>query len=134
VKYEIVMPKILEGVKVDEDMVGGIETIKYFDHDVVDTVKFSYLVQHNYMESRREGPLGMPLLESVQWILGLYNTGIMNLLDIPHFGHGKHINGCLKQLLERVHGGILWMDRPVPINLDLIVAISGLPTDGEKPE
>jgi hypothetical protein len=58
----------------------------------------------------------------------------MNLLDIPHFGHGKHINGCVKQLLARVHGGILWMDRPVPINVDLIATITGLPTDGEKPE
>jgi hypothetical protein len=58
----------------------------------------------------------------------------MNLLDIPHFGHGKHINGCVKKLLARVHGGILWMDRPVPINVDLIAAITGLPMDGEKPE
>jgi hypothetical protein len=26
------------------------------------------------------------------------------------------------------------MDRPVPINVDLIAEITGLPTDGEKPE
>jgi hypothetical protein len=26
------------------------------------------------------------------------------------------------------------MDRPVPINVDLIATITGLPTDGEKPE
>jgi hypothetical protein len=58
----------------------------------------------------------------------------MNLLDIPHFGHGKHINGCVKHLLARVDGGILWMDRPVPINVDLIATITGLPMDGEKPE
>jgi hypothetical protein len=86
------------------------------------------------MECKGEGPSGVPLLEPVQWILGLYNTGIMNLLDIPHFGHGKHINGCVKQLLERVHGGVLWMDRPMPINVDLIATITGLPMDGEKPE
>jgi hypothetical protein len=53
----------------------------------------------------------MPLLEPAQWILGLYNTDIM-----------------------KVHRGILWMDRPVPINVDLIATITGLPTDGEKPE
>jgi hypothetical protein len=76
----------------------------------------------------------MPLLEPAQWILGLYNTDIMNLLDIPHFGRGKHINECVKKLLARVHGGILWMDRPVLINVDLITEITGLPTDGEKPE
>jgi len=42
-KLEIVMPKIPEGVKEENEMVGGVETIKYFDHDVVDTIKFPYL-------------------------------------------------------------------------------------------
>jgi hypothetical protein len=58
----------------------------------------------------------------------------MNLLDIPHFGHGKHINGCVKQLLARVHGGILWIDKTMPINVDLIIVITRLPTYGEKPD
>jgi hypothetical protein len=58
----------------------------------------------------------------------------MNLLDIPHFGHGKYINICVKKILERVHGGFLWMDRTVPINVDLIVAITSLPTDRERPK
>jgi hypothetical protein len=58
----------------------------------------------------------------------------MNLLDFPHFGWGKHINACIKKLLARVHGGILWMDRSVPITVDLIATITGLPTDGENPE
>jgi hypothetical protein len=58
----------------------------------------------------------------------------MNLLDIPHFGCGKHINGCVKQLLSRVHEEILWMDRPIPINVDLIASITRLPADGEKME
>jgi hypothetical protein len=34
----------------------------------------------------------------------------------------------------RVHGGIIWIDRPIPINVDLIATITGLPTDGEKPK
>jgi hypothetical protein len=86
------------------------------------------------LESKGEGSSGMSVLEIAQWILGLYNTGIMNLLDVPHFGRGKHINAYIKQLLACVHGGILWMDRSVPITVDLITGITGLPTDGEKPE
>jgi hypothetical protein len=58
----------------------------------------------------------------------------MNLLDITHFGCEKHINGYVKQLLARVHKGILWMDRSVPINIDLIKMIIGLPIDGKKLE
>jgi hypothetical protein len=64
--------------------------------------------------------------------MGLYNNDIIKLLDIPHFGRRKHINGCVKQFLARVHGGILWMDRPVSINIDLITEITRLPTYGEK--
>jgi len=58
----------------------------------------------------------------------------MNFLNIPHFGHGKHINGCVKQLLAWVHGGILWMDRLMLINVDLIETITELPMDGENLE
>jgi hypothetical protein len=56
------------------------------DHDVSDAIKFPDLAAQSYLESRGEGPSGVPLLEPAQWILGLYNTCIMNLLDIPHFG------------------------------------------------
>jgi hypothetical protein len=38
------MPKILEGVKSDDEMIGGVNMMKYSDHDVVDTVKFLDLV------------------------------------------------------------------------------------------
>jgi hypothetical protein len=100
---------------------------------VVDAVKFPDLAPHSYLESRGEGPSGAPLLEPMKWILGLYNMVIMNLLDLLHFGHSKHINGCIKQLLTRVHGGIIWMDRLMLINVDLIAAIIGLPIDGENP-
>jgi hypothetical protein len=92
------------------------------------------LAPQNFLESRGEIPSGAPLLEPAQSILELYNMGIMKLLDIPHFGSGKHINGCVKKLLARVHGGILWLDRHVHINVDLIIKITRLPTDGEKTE
>jgi hypothetical protein len=59
----IVIPKIPEGVKVDDEMVGGLDTIKYSDHDVADAVKFPDLAPQNYLESRGEGPSGVPLLD-----------------------------------------------------------------------
>jgi hypothetical protein len=46
---------------------------------------------------------------------------------------GKDVNNCVKQLLEVVHGGILWMDRPVLIDVELIEKKKGMPIDGEKP-
>jgi hypothetical protein len=85
-----------------------------------------------YMERKGIIVLGFPILEPKQWITSLYNTRIMNLLEIPHFGRGKDSNNCVKQLLELVHRGILWLDRPFLIDVDLIAKITGLAIDGEK--
>jgi hypothetical protein len=63
---------------------------------------------------------------------GLENTRILNLLEIPHFGHGKDVNKCVKKLLEVFHGGFLWLYEPVSIDVELIVFIMGLPSYGEK--
>jgi hypothetical protein len=63
VKLEIVIPQILEGVKVDEKMIGGLNTMKYSDHGIADAIKFPDLTQQNYMEYKGEGPSGAPLLE-----------------------------------------------------------------------
>jgi hypothetical protein len=38
------MPKIPEGVKAEDEMVGGVDAIKYSYHDVADTVKFPYFM------------------------------------------------------------------------------------------
>jgi hypothetical protein len=115
------------------DILGCVEKLKYFDHDVTDKDKFPEFVPQVYMERKGTSSSGVPILEPKQWITGLYNTGIMNLLEIPHFGWGKDVNNCVKQLLALVHGGILWMDRPVSIDVDLIAEITGMPTDGENP-
>jgi len=40
---------------------------------------------------------------------------------------GKDINAYVKKLLERVHGGFVWMDRPIPIDVELIEKIAGFP-------
>jgi hypothetical protein len=41
-------------------------------------------------------------------------------MEILHFRHDKNVGKCVKQMLARVHGGIMWMDRPIHIDFDLI--------------
>jgi hypothetical protein len=43
------------------------------------------------------------------------------------------VNACVKFLLYCVHGGYMWLDRPISIDTDLIARITGLPTQGEDP-
>jgi hypothetical protein len=84
------------------------------------------------MESLGTGPLGDPILQPKQWVTGLENIGILNLLEIPHFRWGKDVNKCVKQLLSVLHGGFLWLEEPISIDVELISFIIGLPSNGEK--
>jgi hypothetical protein len=72
------------------------------------------------MERKGSSSSGVPILDPKKWIIGLHKTRIMNLLEIPHFGSCKDVNNFIKQLVTLVHGGILWMDRSVSIDVDLI--------------
>jgi hypothetical protein len=74
------------------------------------------------------------VLEPVQWITELYNSDTMNLLDIPHFKWAKNVGLCIKTLVAQVHGGILWMDRPIEIDMALISKITRLPITGAQPK
>jgi hypothetical protein len=60
---------------------------------------------------------------------GLVNTGILNLLEIPHFERGKDVNNYVKQLLAVLHGGFVWLDELVSIDVNLISFITGLPSN-----
>jgi hypothetical protein len=59
-----------------------------------------------------------------QWVARLESTGILGLLKLPHFGRGQFTTTCIKQLLAVTHGGDIWMEKPVPIKIELIAQIT----------
>jgi hypothetical protein len=89
------LPQIPNEFNVVGDLLGCVNKVKYYDHDVTDTDKFPEFAQQVYMESKGVGPSGDPIMELKHWIGGLYNTKIMNLLEIPHFWSGKDVNACV---------------------------------------
>ena len=52
---------------------------------------------------------------------------------MPHFGWLNEANACVKQLLACFHGGTLWLDTLVAIEVDLISDIRRFPNDGPDP-
>ena len=77
---------------------------------------------------------GATLLEVKQWAAGLDKAGLLNMLDVPHFGRSTQVTIVVKQLLALVHDGYLWIgDKRVPINGELIHRITGLPREGPDP-
>jgi hypothetical protein len=63
----------------------------------------------------------------------LAKTDILGLLEIPHFGRRWNKRNCIKQLMEVTHGGYLWVEEPISIDVELIACITGFPPQGETP-
>jgi hypothetical protein len=87
-----------------------VERLRYTDHDVSDIRKLPEFTQQVYMESIGIGPFGDLMLYPKQWAESLEKTGILNLIDIPHFGRGKEVNNCVKQFMAVLHEGFLWLE------------------------
>jgi hypothetical protein len=130
---EIVLPRIPDGVQVGPDLLGHIGKLKYSDHDVADEDKFLELAKRVYMETVGTNPFGEPIDQPLQWETGLEKTGILGLVDLPHFGRGQHATACVKQLLAVMHGGDIWLDKLISIDVELIANIIGFPSQGMDP-
>jgi hypothetical protein len=130
---EIVLPRIPEGVQVDPQLLGHVGKLKYSDHDVADETKYPELAPQVFMQKIVVNQLGETITQPHQWATGLDRTGILGLLKIPHFGRGQYAMTCVKKLLAVMHGGDIWLDKPVPITVELITQITGLPTGGMDP-
>jgi hypothetical protein len=67
--------------------------------------KFQEPVQEVYMENKGSTSKGNPIMDPKQWIVELYNYGVMNLLEIPLFDRGNDVNAC-----ETNFGARTWRD------------------------
>jgi hypothetical protein len=56
------------------------------------------------METVGTNPFGEPINQPLQWETRLEKTGILGLVDLPHFGRGQYATACVKQLLAVTHG------------------------------
>jgi hypothetical protein len=130
---EIVLPRIPEGVQVGPELLGHIGKLKYSDHDVADEAKFLELAKRVFIQTTGTNRVGEPIDQPYQWATGLQKMRILGLLDLPHFGRGQYATTCIKQLLAVTHGGDIWLDKPVPIVVELIANITGLPIRGMDP-
>jgi hypothetical protein len=95
--------------------------------------KFPEFAKKVYLDTVGIGHFDEPINQPKQWAVGLANTGILGLLEIPHFGRGQDVRNCVKKLMEVTHGGYLWVEEHVSIDVELIMYITGLVISGETP-
>jgi hypothetical protein len=59
---------------------------------------------------------------------------ILNVMKLPYFNRHQEVNTCVKLLLLFYHGGYLWLDRRMTVDLTLIHMITGLSMQGPDPQ
>jgi hypothetical protein len=87
-----VTPDILEGVIIDEDMLGNVPQLKYENHDITNTMKFSELAPHHYLELKVDLETNQSIHVPQVWAKGLERVGLLNLFDIPHLRWRNKVN------------------------------------------
>ena len=55
-----------------------------------------------------------------EWVRGLEQSGILNMLLMPHFSCSAPVGMYVKELLVSFHGGYLWLGRTYEVTMDLI--------------
>jgi hypothetical protein len=69
-----------------------------------------------------------------EWMMNLAQSTLLNVMKIPHFGRNQEVNACVKLFLSCYHGGYLWLDRRITVDLTLIHRITGLSMQGHDPQ
>jgi hypothetical protein len=114
-------------------LLGYIEKLRYSYQDVTNTDKFPEFSKRVYLHNVGIGPFGEPIHQPVQWVAGLAKTGILGLLDLPHFGRGQYANNCVKKLMAVTHDKDIWLEQLVSIDVQIITHITGMPSWGMDP-
>jgi len=105
--------------------------MKFEDWDLADTEKFPHLETIKLMEQSMEGAI--MTLQPQEWLRKVEEARLLCLVSIPHFHRAPITILVIRQLLCLVHDGCLWINKPVPIMMELIHKISWLPCEGRDP-
>ena len=69
----------------------------------------------------------------MEWDHDFDMSKILYLMHLPNFFQNKKVNIFVNQLLVCFHGGCLWLDTKVSVNVHLVSSIIGLPKVGFDP-
>ena len=122
-----------EDVAEEGELMEHILNLKYQDYNLQDPEIFPQFQADQYMCKRIDLITQVEVLAPQEWIEKLVPSGLLNLLQIPHFGWSPELNAIMKVLLSSVHDGYFWLDRKIDLNVNVIHCITGLSKVGADP-
>jgi hypothetical protein len=118
------LPKGVRAVHADQDK---LIVLKFGDFNLGDRKVYNMLAPHKYLtitEGRN------PKIVPQQWTHNLAQSTLLNVMKIPHFGRYQEVNSCIRLLLFYYHGGYLWLDHHIMVDLILINRITWISMQG----
>jgi hypothetical protein len=130
-KYTLITVYLLErNTHIVGPQLGLIPALNIRDFNLGDTKNYVMLTPHHYlMKMTGKNPKIVPQ----PWIKVIVRSMILNVMKIPHFGRHQEVNACVKLLLSCYHGGYLWLDRCITMDLAMIHLIIELSMQGPDP-
>ena len=111
------------------DIIPALIKLKFDDHDLL-LLKY---VRDDPYEYFHTAP-GVPIQRIIKpWASDLDKSRLLGLINMCHFGYLNEAHACVKKLLACFHGGTLWLNKPIPVIVDLIASITGLLKAREDP-
>jgi hypothetical protein len=129
-EYTLITAYIPKGIRVVGPQLGQIPTLNKNEFNLGDRNDYSMLAPHRYFMRTTGKKLR---IVSQPWIKELAQSTILNVINISHFGRHLEVNTCVKLLFSCYHGGYMWLDRHVTMDLALIHWIIGLSMHGPDP-
>jgi hypothetical protein len=121
------LPKGIHAVRTQQDKIAMLN-FRYFN--LGDCNNHSMLAPYKYM-TRTKGKNAKIIPQP--WTMNLAQSTLLNVMKIPHFGWHEEVNTCVKILISCYHGGYLWLDRHIIVDLTLIHRINRLSMQGTNP-
>jgi hypothetical protein len=129
-EYELVttyLSKEIHTVCVDQDK---IATLKFNNFNLDDKKVYNMLSPHKYL-TKTKGKNSKFIPQS--WTMNLAQSTLLNVMKILHFERHQEVNACVKLLLSFYHGGYLWLNHCLTVDLTLINQITRLSMQGPDP-
>jgi hypothetical protein len=122
------LPKGIRAVRMQQDK---IATLNFSDFNLGDRNNYNMLDPYKYL-TKTNGKNSKIIPQP--WTMNLPQSTLLNVMKIPHFGRHQQVNVCVKLMLSCYHGGYLWLDRCITVDLMLIHRITGLSMQGPDPQ
>jgi hypothetical protein len=130
-EYTLITTYLPKGIHVVGPQLGLILDLKINEFNLGDRKNYVLLTPHKYL-TKTMGK--KPKIVPQPWTKEIARSTILIVMKIPHFDRHQEVNMCIKLLLSCYHGGYLWLDRHVTVDLTLIHMITGLSMQGLDPQ